>query len=59
MSGESKASKVIGKVNPRLKFVHWTNKYLTPNLRRLLCNALIQLYFDYACPAWYPNLPKI
>ena len=22
------------------------------------CNALIQPLFDYACQAWYPNLPK-
>ena len=27
-------------------------------LRCLLCNALIQLHFDYACSAWYPNLTK-
>ena len=33
-------------------------QYLTPNLRRLLCNALIQLHFDYACSAWYPKLSK-
>ena len=33
-------------------------QYLTPNLRRLLCNALIQLHFDYVCSAWYPNLSK-
>ena len=22
----------------------------------MLCNALIQHHFDYACPVWYPNL---
>ena len=55
MSGESK---VISKVNARLKFSHRKNKYLTPNLRRLLCNTLIQPYFDYACSAWYANLSK-
>ena len=27
-------------------------------LRRLLCNALIQPFFDYACNAWYPNTNK-
>ena len=27
-------------------------------LRRLLCNALIQSYFNYACSAWYTNLSK-
>ena len=58
MSGESMAHKVISKVNARLKFLHRKNKYLTPNLRRLLCNALIQPHFDYACSAWYPNLSK-
>ena len=58
ISGESMAHKVINKVNARLKFLHWKNKYLTPNLRRLLCNTLIQPHFNYACSAWYPNLSK-
>ena len=58
MSGESMVNKVISKVNARLKFLHRKNKYLTPNLRRLLCSALIQPHFDYACSAWYPNLSK-
>ena len=51
MSGESMANKVRSKVNTRLKFLHRKNKYLTPNLPRLLCNALIQPRFDYACSA--------
>ena len=58
MSGESMANKVITKVNARLKFLYRKNKYLTSNLRRLLCNALIQPHFDYVCSAWYPNLSK-
>ena len=33
--------------------------FLTPPLRRLLCNVIIQSHFDYACSAWYPNLKKI
>ena len=32
------------------------NKFLTPPLKRLLCNALIHPHFDYASSAWYPNL---
>ena len=51
MSGESMANKVISKVNARLKFLHRKNKYLTPNMCLLLCNALIQPHFDYACSA--------
>ena len=56
MSGESMALKVINKINSRLKFLNRKNKYLTPVLRRLLCNALIQPHFDYASSAWNPNL---
>ena len=55
MSRKSMANKVINKFNARLKFLHQKNKYLTPNLRLLLCNALIQPHFDYA---WYPNYSK-
>ena len=41
LSGEAMASKVINKVNGRLKFLYTENRYLTPYLKRLLCNALI------------------
>ena len=37
--------RVIKKINTRLRSVP-----------RLLYNAIIQLHFHYACPAWYPNL---
>ena len=49
---------LIDKKNSRLKFLHRQNLFLTPPLRRLLCNALIQPLFDYACTAWFPNLSK-
>ena len=56
MSCEPMALKVINKINGKLKFLYRKNRYLTKELRRMLCNALIQPHFDYACPAWYPNL---
>ena len=56
--GEAIALKVMNKINSRLKFLYRKNRYLTPYLKRLLCNALIQPHFDYACSAWYPNLNK-
>ena len=52
------ALKVINKVNGWLKFLYRKNRYLTPYLKRLLCNALIQPHFDYVSSAWYPNLNK-
>ena len=47
MPGES-THKVISKVNAILKSLHLKNKYLTPNLRHVLCNDLTQRRFDYA-----------
>ena len=58
MSGESMALKVFNKINSRFKFLHRKNKFLTPALRRLLCNALIQPHFDYSSSAWYPKLTQ-
>ena len=58
LSGEAMVSKVMNKINSRLKFLYRKNRYLTPYLKRLLCNALIQPHFDYACSVWYPNLNK-
>ena len=56
MSEEPMALKVISKINGQLKFFYRKNSFLTPGLRRLLCNALIQPHFDYACSAWYSKL---
>ena len=52
------ALNVVNKINNKLKFLYRKNSFLTPALRHLLCNALIQPHFDYACSAWYPNLTK-
>ena len=58
LSGESMALKVINKINSRLRFLYRKNRFLSPRLRKLLCNSLIQPHFDYACSAWCPNLTK-
>ena len=52
------ALKTMNKINGKLKFLYKKNRYLTQHLKRLLCNALIQSHFDYACSAWYPNPNK-
>ena len=54
LSGESMATKVLGLVNGRLKFLYRKQRFLTCPTLRLLCNALIQPHYDYACSAWYP-----
>ena len=53
--GEPMALKALNKINGKLKFLYSKNKFLTPTLCRMLCNAIIQPHFDYACSAWYPN----
>ena len=58
MSGEPMTLKVINKINGNLKFLYWKNRFLSPELRRMLCNVLIQPHFDYTCPVWYPNLTE-
>ena len=52
------AVNIIDKINSCLNFLHRQNCFLTPPLSRLLCNALIQPLFDYACTAWFPNLSE-
>ena len=58
LSGEATASKVLKKINAKLKFLYPQGRYLTPAYRRLLCNALIQPHFDYGCSSWFPLLKK-
>ena len=58
LSGEHMAAKVLNTVNNRRKFLCHKQKFLSLILGRLLCNALIQPHFDYACAAWYPLLNK-
>ena len=58
LSGETMASKVLKKINAKLKFLYRQSRYLTPAYRRLLCNALIQPHFDYGCSSWFPLLKK-
>ena len=56
LSGESMATKTLGKINGRLRFLYRKQNFLDFSLRRLLANALIQPHFDYACSAWFPLL---
>ena len=56
LSGEPMVLKALKKINGKLKFLYCKNEFLTPTLCRMLCNAIIQPYFDYACSACHPNL---
>ena len=58
LSGESMLLHVLNKINSRLRFLYKQNRILNKLLRRLLYSAMIQPFFDCACPAWYPSLRK-
>ena len=49
---------VINKINSKLRFFYRQNRFLSFPLRRLLCNALIQPFFDYAYNTSYSNINK-
>ena len=58
MPGEAMALSVVNKMNNKLKFYYRKTIFLMPVLRRLLCNALMQPYFDHAGSVWHPNLTR-
>ena len=53
LSGDSTANDVIKKVNSRLKFLYRQKDVLDIQLRKTLCNSLVQCIFDYSCSSWY------
>ena len=59
LSGESMVTRMLGKINDKVKFLYRKQKFLDSSLRRLLLNALSQPHFDYACTSsWYLMLNK-
>ena len=58
LSGGAMASKVLKKINAKLKFLYRQRRHLTPTYRRLLRSALIQPHFDYGCSSWFLLLKK-
>ena len=50
------ACRVLKKINTKLNFLWSQSNYYSS--RRLLCNALIQLHFDYGFTSWFPLLSK-
>ena len=48
LPGESMAIHVINKINSKLRFLYRQNRFFNFPLCRLLCNAMIQPFFDCA-----------
>ena len=58
LSGKGMVESILTKINSKIKFLYRKQKFLTKELRRLLCNSLIQPHFDFACCSWYPLLTQ-
>ena len=57
LSDEALVSKILWKINAKLKFLSRKSIYLIPAFRRLLCSLLIQRHFDCGSSSWF-LLPK-
>ena len=53
ISFSSMGNSVIKKVNAKLKFLYRKSAFFGTNERKLLCSALVNPHFEYACNAWY------
>ena len=58
LSGKSMVESILTKINGKIRFLYRKQKFLSKELRRLLCNSLIQPHFDFACCSWYPLLTQ-
>jgi len=58
LSAKSIVNSIIKKVNSRLNFLYRQRQFLDMNLKKMLCNALIQCHFDYSSSSWYSGLSK-
>ena len=58
LTGESVVSSILKKTNNKLRFLYRYRNILNTDLRKLLCQALIQPHFDYACCSWFDGLSK-
>ena len=56
MSGATMATKVVKKVNARVRFLYRVSKYLDVKTLKLLAAALVQSHFDYGSAAWYSGI---
>ena len=59
MSFSSMGNSVIKKVNAKLKFLYRKSAFFGTNERKLLCSALVNPHFEYACNVWYRSVPKV
>jgi hypothetical protein len=58
LSATSVVNNIVKKVNSKLKFLYRQRHCLNMNMRKTLCNSLVQCHFDYASSSWYSGISK-
>jgi len=58
MRGNSMGESVIKMVNMRLKFLYRKQCFVDKDLRKILCNSLVQPHFDYGSCFWYGGVKE-
>lgn len=53
MSCTKEGTKLVSKINSKLKFLYRNAGFFRMRERKMLCSALLQSHFDYACNFWY------
>jgi len=56
LNGETHAKSIVQKINGKVKFLYRQCRTLSTQSRKILCSAIIQPHFDYACSSWYTSL---
>ena len=52
------AMKSLRKISTKLQLLYGQNDYLSAELRRWMCNSLVQPHFNYACVFRYPLISQ-
>ena len=56
LSGVAHVKTSIKKISSRLAFLYRNKHLLNSSVRKTLCSALVQPYFDYCCSSWYNSV---
>lgn len=58
LSATSIVNSIVKKINSRIRFLYRQKHCLNMDMKKLLCNSLVQCHFDYASSSWYSGITK-
>ena len=58
LSGKIMGTSILKKINAKVKFLYRKRIFFGAKEKKMLCSALVQSSFDYACNCWFRGLSK-